>query len=150
MAGGVENTEMVSNNIEFEGEQMLKIMSFLLDVWVRGNCRDLLITSESKLEILASNSDKNFSTIFRSHFCITKDTRSALWGRPWERSRNTRLDFILAFITDAGVTLEGHTAELGEAASWESVKLYKEEKEGKAVPWWGLFRPSFHFSLAKA
>lgn len=66
---------------------MLKIMSFLLDTWVQGASRDLLVTSESKLEILVSNSDKNFDDIFRSHLYITKDTHSALWARPWKRSQ---------------------------------------------------------------
>lgn len=65
---------------------MLKIMSFLLDMWAQGASRDLLITSKSKLKILASSSDKNFGIIFRSHFYIRKDTHSALWARPWERS----------------------------------------------------------------
>ena len=32
MTRGVENMEIFSNNIEFAGEQMLNIMSFLLDV----------------------------------------------------------------------------------------------------------------------
>lgn len=74
------------HNIEFSGEQILKrLMSFLLDIWVQGASKDFQITSGSKLDILASNADKNLGDIFRTHLHITKNTHSELWARPWER-----------------------------------------------------------------